>query len=136
MTKLSRAALFASVILLAAAPAGRAQTHGPQSSAPEATELRVVNNHGYRVGVVLVDAGGKHHTLGRVGNGDVRIFALAGRFADRGSFRVKVFTDEPVWSAGSTEEAIRSRDLQPRSGEAVTVWVEPDLTRSRITLGR
>jgi hypothetical protein len=136
MTKLSRAALVASVILLAAAPAGRAQTHGPQASTPEATELRVVNNHGYRVGVVLVDADGKHHTVGRVGNGDVRIFALAGRFADRGSFRVKVFTDEPVWSAGSTDEAIRSQDLRPRSGEAVTVWVEPDLTRSRITLGR
>jgi len=92
----------------------------------------VVNNYAYRIRVVLVDADGRHRTLGYVAPRKVEIFELTAADRAGGAVRVKLVVDEPVWSAGNSGEAVRSRSLWLEDGSAVQVWVERDLTDSVI----
>ena len=99
-------------------------------------EVRVVNNHPYRIRVVLVDAEGRHTSLGRVAPSRAEVFPVDASMLPQGPVRVKVFADEPVWSPGNTGSAIRSQDLFLHAGGAIYVWVESDLLRSQITATR
>lgn len=134
MIKSLRVAFMAALLLALTTPAARAQPPVDLGVATEDGEVRVVNNHMYRIRVVLVDAEGRHTSLGRVSPSKAEIFALDRSQLAAGPVQVKVFADEPVWSAGNTGEAIRSQDLFLRSGAAVYVWVERDLTRTQITM--
>ena len=134
MIKSLRVAFMAALLLALTTPAGRAQPPTDLGVTAEAGEVRVVNNHMYRIRVVLVDAEGRHTSLGRVAPSKAAIFTLDATDLAEGPVQVKVFADEPVWSAGNTGEAVRSRDLFLHSGTAVYVWVESDLTRTLITM--
>ncbi len=139
MIAIIRAGFVACLFMAAATPGGRAQLAGtgaPQAAATPSTEIRVVNNHPYRIQVVVVDGEGHHHALGRVPTTKAHIFSVEEDLVGTGPFRVKVFADEPVWSAANTSEAIRSEDLELGLGESVYVWVEADLMRSQIRVAR
>lgn len=137
MTEIIHAALVAGLLLTGGSPDARAATSGVDTvAAPAPTEIRVVNNHTYRIRVVIVDARGHHHSLGRVMNTQARIFALDEDLVGSGPLSVKVFADEPVWSAANSDEAIRTKELHLAEGQAVYVWVEADLLRSQIVVGR
>lgn len=131
-----RVASLAAVLLALAAPASQAQPVADRAVAAADAEVRVINNHTYRIRVVLVDAEGRHTSLGRVGSRKAEIFSLDASTLREGPVQVKVFADEPVWSAGNTGDAIRSQDLFLHAGAAVYVWVESDLARSQITVAR
>lgn len=133
MSRTQRVALLVGMLLVSSGADARAQVAAP-SAADEARHVRVINNHGYPVRVVLVDDEGAHRSLGRVANGSVGTFAIADLANEW--FRVKVFPDEPVWSAANSDEAIRTRDLRLAPGSVLNLWVEPDLSRSEVTLGR
>ena len=134
MIKLIRDAAIASVLSVSIVSGA----HGQETALPaqDSPEVRVVNNHHYRIRVVLVDEQGTHHSLGRVAPSKAEIFEPSSDLVDGARFQIKVFADEPVWSAGNTGEAIRSQDLEAYGASSVYVWVEPDLTRSQITVGR
>jgi hypothetical protein len=134
MIKSLRVAFMAALLLALTTPAARAQPPIGLAVAGADGEVRVVNNHMYRIRVVLVDADGRHIPLGRVAPSKAEIFTLDANEMAAGPVQVKVFADEPVWSAGNTGEAIRSQDLFLRAGTAVHVWVEKDLTRTQITM--
>lgn len=136
MTEILRAAFVAGLILTGATPSGRTHPSVTETVAAVPAEVRVVNNHTYRIRVVVVDARGRHHSLGRVMNTQARIFALDEDLVGAGPLSVKVFADEPVWSAANSDEAIRTQELSLNEGDAVYVWVEADLTRSQIVVGR
>ena len=94
--------------------------------------VRVVNNHGYRVQVVLVDKSGRHHSLGLIAPDRAREFNLD-EFADMGlPLQVKIVVDEPVWSAGATGQAVRSGSLYLSDHTEVRVWVASDLTETEV----
>jgi hypothetical protein len=136
MIKTIRAAVLAGTLLLVATPASRAQMAMDFAMAMPESEIRVVNNHLYRIRVVLVDAEGRHTSLGRVAPSKAAIFTLDEAPRRSGPVQVKVFADEPVWSAGNTGDAIRSQDLFLHPGTAVYVWVETDLTRTQFSVTR
>ena len=95
-------------------------------------EIRVVNNHTHQVSVFVIDGNGVYHALGRLAPRDAGVFRVAE--AAEGPLQVKVVVDEPVWSLGNTEEAIRSSDITIDADEAIQLWIEPDLTASAIEL--
>ncbi|KPJ83564.1 MAG: hypothetical protein AMS19_04025 [Gemmatimonas sp. SG8_23] len=129
MTKRSISRLagaFLSVALIAAptAVAGADNEDGP--------EIRVVNNHPYQVRVLVIDDQGAYHSLGRLAPKSAQVYRIAD-VAD-GSVQVKLVVDEPVWSLGNTEEAVRSRSIFLHEDSAIQVWIEPDLTSSAIEM--
>ncbi len=128
-TYIRSAAVFAAA-MLAAVPAVAAEGLRPTPD-PE-PEVHVVNNHPYRIRVLLVDPDGRHHSLGRLrpsraAGYDLDRFAIDGR-----PVILKVVVDEPVWSPAATGEAVRSRALHLRGRTEIRVWVEPDLTETRV----
>ncbi len=96
----------------------------------QAPEVRVVNNNASRIRVVLVDAEGRHRSLGRVAPRKAEIFTLDDTAFE--AVRVKIVIDEPVWSAANSGDAIRSRTLWLEEASAIHVWVERELTDSHI----
>jgi hypothetical protein len=99
-------------------------------------QLRVVNNHEYRVQVVLVDKSGRHHTLGHVAPHKAAAYDVE-VFADYGlPIQVKVVVDEPAWSPGATDKAVRTGSLYVSDQTEVRVWVESDLTKTEVEVHR
>ena len=95
-------------------------------------EMRVVNNHAYRVQVVRVEKSGRHHSLGRIAPNRAAEFDLD-EFAEFGlPLQVKIVVDEPVWSPGATGKAIRSGSLYISDKTEVRVWVESELTETQV----
>ena len=127
-----------SLILTLSAPAslsGSEVTDTPVATlASEGPEVRVVNNHGYRIQLVLVDAEGTHRTLGSVASRQAKVFTLDPALAGNGPVRVKVVLDEPAWSPANADVAVRSGDLQLDADSAVYVWIETDLESTSIEI--
>jgi hypothetical protein len=128
---MTRAAATVALALMAVPATAFGASTTPDEGSPE---IRVVNNNAARVRVVLVDADGRHRTLGYVASRNVEIFALDEDAVDGRSVRVKVVIDEPVWSAASSGDAIRTRTLRLDDGSAVQLWVERELTDSFVEL--
>lgn len=95
-------------------------------------EMRVVNNHDYRVQVVLVDKTGRHHSLGHLAPHRAAEYDLDD-FAEFGlPLQVKVVVDEPVWSPGATGKAVRSGSLYVSDDTEIRVWVASDLAETQV----
>jgi hypothetical protein len=121
----------AALVLVGLPGAAHAATVPADEASPE---IRVVNNNAARVRVVLVDADGRHRTLGYVASRKAEIFTVGDQALDGRSVRVKVVVDEPVWSAANSGDAIRTRALWLEDGSAVQLWIERDLTASFVEL--
>jgi len=46
--------------------------------------------------------------------------------------RLKVYPNEPVWSLVGNTTGIKTKELSLQEGDAVTMWLETDLTQSMI----
>jgi hypothetical protein len=136
MIKLLHAASTLGLLFVATTSAAPAQLTADYAMTSSESEVRVVNNHLYRIRVILVDRTGRHHSLGRVAPSKAAIFTIEPDMIGSAPVQMKVFADEPVWSAGNTGEAIRSPNLYLRDGADVYVWVEHDLTRTEFTVAR
>lgn len=94
--------------------------------------VRVVNNHEYRIQVVLVDKAGRHHSLGQIAPDRAREFDLEA-YTDAGlPVQVKIVVDEPVWSPGATGRAVRSGSLYISDHTDVRIWVASDLAETEV----
>ena len=111
--------------------AAHAAPVGPNGPDDE-PEMRVVNNHEYRVQIVLVDKSGRHHSLGHIAPDRAAEFDLD-EYAEFGlPLQVKVVVDEPVWSPGATDQAVRSGSLYLSDKTEVRVWVASELTETQV----
>jgi len=124
---------WAAALTIASAASGvQAATPGDELRAGNDPEVRVVNNHEYRVQIVLVDKSGRHHSLGHIAPDKAAAFDLE-EFTDYGlPVQVKVVVDEPVWSPGATGRAVRSGSLYISDHTEVRVWVASDLTETEV----
>ena len=135
MTISIKAVSLAGLMLLATAAGIQGQAAASLTSGSAEPEVRVINNHHYPIRVVLIDRAGRERSLGRVSQKKAAVFALDYGQLGASPVQVKIFPDEPVWSAGNTGKAIRSQNLHLYRGMAVYVWAEPDLASSEISVG-
>ena len=124
---------FAAALAIASTASGvQAATSTDELRAGNDPGLRVVNNHEYRVQIVLVDKSGRHHVLGHIARDKAAEFDVA-EFTDYGlPVQVKVVVDAPVWSPGATGKAVRSGALYTSDHTEVRVWVASDLTDTQV----
>ena len=130
MMGMYRVALLMGMVAFSAASAEAAQLNGPGDDTDH--EIRVVNNFWSPVRVYVQDANGRLHLLGRVARGKFKVLEVSNEIAETSQVRLKVYPNDPVWSLVGNSDGIRTKELDLQDGDAVTVWLETDLTQSMI----
>jgi hypothetical protein len=96
-----------------------------------ADAVRVMNNYRDQVRVYVEDSRGHLHRLGRVARGQLKEFQIPEEVADA-SFRIKVYPAQPVWAFQQDDFGIKTNPLTLDGESTVTLWVEPDLTKTMV----
>jgi hypothetical protein len=145
MKTLIRMALMASLAAFGATSAEAADVTGPGDELTRSDELtrnndvtpavRVVNNYGDMVRVYAEDSQGHMHKLGRVARGELVKFDIPEAIA-AGPFRIKVYPSQPAWSLQIDDYGVKTNPLDLQGDTDVTVWLEPDLTRSIVEVSQ
>ena len=130
MKRMCRVALMMGMVAFSAASAEAAQLNGLRDDASH--EVRVVNNYHSQVRVYVQDVNGRMHLLGRVARGQFKVLEVSAEIADMGYVRLKVYPHEPVGSLVDSINGIKTKELSLQDGDAVTMWLETDLTQSMI----
>jgi hypothetical protein len=130
MKGMCRVALMMGMVAFSAASAEAVQVKGSWDDAGH--EVRVVNNYPSPVRVYVQDANGRMHLLGRVARGKFKVLKVSAEIAQKGDVRLKVYPNEPVWSLVGNTNGIKTKELSLQPGDAVTMWLETDLTQSMI----
>ena len=125
MKGICRVALVMGMVAFSAASAEAVQVKG-------SCEVRVVNNYQSPVRVYVQDVNGRMHLIGRVARGQFKVLEVSAEIADMGDVRLKVYPNEPVWSLVGHTTGIKTKELSLLEGDAVTMWLETDLTQSMI----
>ena len=107
------------------------------ASGAEGPTVRVTNNHGREVKVYVVDSHNRRHLLGRVGRSQIKDLEIpAGWARGTGTVQLKVYpvlpprtglADSPFEPAG-----IKTRILSVQSDQMIVLYLEPELTFSRV----
>ena len=134
MKGMYRVALMMGLVAFSAASAEAAEINGSGDEADH--EVRVVNNFQSPVRVYVQDANGRLHLLGRVARGKFKVLEVSSEIAEMGKLRLKIYPNEPVWSLFASSIGIKTRELHLQDGDAITVWLETDLTQSMIEVQR
>lgn len=129
MKSMARLAL---TLALAAAGATSAQAATPEG--PGDSDVYVVNNYGAMVRVYAEDSDGRLHRLGRVAQGQLEAFDVPAEIA--GEFQIKIYPAQPVWSLQLDDFGVKTNPIHLGVDGHVTVWVEPDLTKSVVEFAR
>ena len=82
--------------------------------------------------VYVQDVNGRMHLIGRVARGQFKVLEVSAEIADMDDVRLKVYPNEPVWSLVGNTTGIKTKELSLQEGDAVTMWLETDLTQSMI----
>ena len=130
MKGMCRVVLMMGMVAFSAASVEAAELNGPGDDTGH--EVRVVNNYQSPVRVWVQDANGRMHLIGRVARGEFKVLEVSAEIADMGAVRLKVYPNEPVWSLIGNTNGIKTKELSLQEGEAVTMWLETDLTQSMI----
>jgi hypothetical protein len=97
-------------------------------------EIRVINNNASPMRVYVQDAQGKLHRMGSVASADFKIVEVPGEITALGAVQLKLVPNEPVWSFAGEPDGVRTRDLDLQIGDAVNLWVETNLTDSKVEI--
>ena len=130
MKGICRVALMMGMVALSAPSAEAAQVKGSWDDAGH--EVRVVNNYQSPVRVYVQDANGRMHLIGRVARGKFKVLEVSAEIAQKGDVRLKVYPNAPIGSLVGNTNGIKTRELSLQDGDAVTMWLETDLTQSMI----
>ena len=130
MKGICRVALVMGMVAFSAASAEAVQVKGSWDDAGH--EVRVVNNYQSPVRVYVQDVNGRMHLIGRVARGEFKVLEVSAEIADMDDVRLKVYPNEPVWSLVGNTTGIKTKELSLQEGDAVTMWLETDLTQSMI----
>lgn len=114
--------------------AGTALAETYEGPGKNTLEIRLINNNASVVRVMVQDAKGRIHQLGRVAPTDFGILEVARAITDLGSFRIAIYPAEPVGSLQGEADGVRTRGLDLTIGDAVNFWVEPNMTDSKVEL--
>ena len=128
-----RMALVLSLAAMGATSVEAAPITGPDDEAPQA--VRVVNNYGDMIRVYAEDAEGHLHKLGRVARGELVEFAIPQDLLG-GAFRIRIHPGQPAWSLELDNYAVKTNPLNLQADSDVTVWVEPELTKTMVEMSR
>lgn len=132
MTNTLRTALTTALVAMGAASA-QAQTPG---SVGNELEIRVINNYASAVRVYAEDSFGRTKSLGWVNHSDAKTLTLPTEMTKLGPVDIKVFSDRPVLSPRAVPDGVRTMPLNLRPGDAVSLWLQTDLTDSWIQVVR
>lgn len=99
-------------------------------------ELRVVNNNAAVVRVFVQDARGGVHQLGRVAGSDFGILEIPGALVAQGDVTIRVYPSEPTGSLLGEQDGIRTKGMTLKLGDAVHLFLEPQLSRSQVEVQR
>ncbi|HKJ01648.1 MAG TPA: hypothetical protein VJ997_04315 [Longimicrobiales bacterium] len=122
---------------LLALGANSVEAETPVTAPASTLEVRVINNNASPVQVYVRDGMGKLHRMAMVASADVRIVEIPSEITGLGALQLKIVPSQPVWSyagGGDPMYAIRTHDLDLKSGEAVNFWVEDHLPDSRVEI--
>ena len=97
-------------------------------------EIRVINNNASPMRVYVQDANGRLHRMGTVASTDFKIVEVPGEITALGAVQLKLVPNEPVWSFAGEPEGVSTRDLKLKIGDAVNLWVETNLTDSKVEI--
>ena len=123
-----RVALMLGLAALAATSLEAAEIDHPTDEITNG--VRVINNYRGLVRVYAEDSQGRLHKLGRVARGELKEFEIPAEIA-RESFRIKVFpSSRAVGSLRQDDFGVKTNPIDLETYGEVTVWLEPDLTRS------
>jgi hypothetical protein len=134
MKKMIRVALGLGLVIASSTTALAADTVAPPEDVAE-PQVYVMNNHRTDVRVYAEDMNGKLHHLGRVARGQLGTFEVSAEVA-QAEFRIKVFPQSPAWSPLDDDFGIKTNPLDANEVETVTMWLEADLARSTVEVGR
>jgi hypothetical protein len=97
-------------------------------------EVHVVNNYQGTVRVYAEDAFGRLHRLGRVQQGQIVTFEIPATVTEH-HFRIKVFPTE-FDDLREDDFGVKTNPLDAESISMLTIWVEADLTQSKVEVDR
>lgn len=126
-----RIAVATAFLALGAASVNAETKPGPANNT---LEIRLINNNASTVKVYVRDAKGRMHQLGRVAPSDFKILEVTKAITDMGSFEIKVYPSEPVWSLQGAADGVKTRELDLGMGDAVNFWVETEITDSMVEI--
>ena len=133
MKGLSRVAVMMGMIATSAAATEAAVIDRPTDES--AIEIYVVNNHLVDVRVFAEDADGRLHNLGRVSRGDLAIIDVPDEVtADE--FRIKVYPTSAPSAPGPDNFGVKTDKLDATRDHQIRVWLEADLSLSKVEVDR
>ena len=129
--KLYRTALVLGLVAFGATPLQAVEVDPTEG----AETLRVINNYGALIRVYVEDSQGRLHRLGRVAQGHLKQFEIPDQVAGQ-IFRIKVYPAQPVWALQQDDFGVKTNPLRLEGLSSVTLWVEPDLTKTMVEVAR
>ncbi len=133
MTTTTLRVALATAFLAMSAASVQAQTPNPVGNT---LEMRVINHRTSPVRVYAEDTFGRIASLGWVNSLDARTLAVPVSMTKLGAVQIKVFPDKPVWSLREVPDGVRTMPVNLRPGDAVSFWVETELSNSYIQIVR
>ena len=135
MRRMYRVALALGFVAANAVSVEAAQTYGTTDEIDTDIEVRVMNNHLVPVRVYAEDSEGKLYRLGRVARGKLGTFTVPTELAES-TFRIKVFPSNPLGRPIGAEYGVKTNVLDFDRDHGITIWLEPDLSRSTVEIDR
>jgi hypothetical protein len=126
---------FRVALLLGLASLGATSIEAASPEGPPAEGIYVVNNYQATVRVYAEDSEGRLHRLGRVHQGQLEQFEIPAHLVGQ-AFRVKIYPSQPVWSLQVDDYGVKTNPLNLDGLSLVTIWVEPDLSKSMVQMDR
>jgi hypothetical protein len=106
------------------------------SGAEGAPTVNVMNNYDRQVSVYVVDSQNRRHLLGKVGHSRFKELQIpAGLTRRTGTVQLKVYPVllQPGIGVSAFESAgVKTRVLSVQSDQVIVLYLEQDLTRSRV----
>ena len=127
-----RVALMLGLVAFGAVSVEAAEIDPPSDDG--ARLVNIVNNFVSPVRVFAQDAEGRLHPLGNVARGQFKTLEVSEQIVDLGAVRIKVYPYEPARGLMSNADAIRTREIDLRADNSVTLWLETDLTASMVEI--
>jgi hypothetical protein len=135
MTKVNTLSRLALVLSLAALGGASLEAAEIAGSEERANSVRIVNNFGDMVRVYAEDTTGRLHKLGHVASGKLAEFEVPTELVAAG-FRIRVIPAQPAWAIQQTDYAVKTNPLTLTPDGDVTLWLEPDLSKSVLQVDR
>jgi len=132
--KMTAKEILGTFVLLGLVALGAGPIDGAEPGAPGdrvGNQIVVVNQSVTPVRVFVEDSEGRSYELGNLDRGETRMFEAPAEFMERGDFQVRVRPRQYA-QRFSDPVSITTGALDIDDGEAVILWLDRDLARSKV----